>query len=436
MNLELAFHSFDIRGDYPQVVDEELAFLVGRRVTEFLRAQNLLVASDNRPSSPSLRSALIAGITAGGAAVTNLGELPIPVFYHAVHRGRSRGGVMITASHIHHDQNGFKIVREKALPLNEGEILKIREMIGSRRESTDRKTFTGRKTDAAGRQAASQNYTAEITSRFQNLTHPGKIIFDSGQTLLTLLLQKILPSLKLDYEILTAPRDLNPLREETRRQLSRRVAAGKAALGVIFDGDGDRVLFLDRRGRLIPPTFILGLIARNYKKAVFDMRAGVAAYTTRKTIVPSWAQNLKFAMREDPEIEFGGETSGHLVFREWFSIDDGLFGALKFLQLTAQLDLDKELSGLGKNFAELPEENFPKSENYPLVLGKIADEFRQKGESVSILDGVTVCGGDYKFNLRPSLTEPFLRLNLEAQSREQLQKIRREVIRLLPNGGS
>jgi phosphomannomutase len=268
-------------------------------------------------------------------------------------------------------------------------------------------------------------YISEICIRFKGLKGNKKIIFDSGQTVATPIIQEVLSRLTLNFKLLTEPRGLNPLLEEGYKNVCDMVVKEKADLGVLWDGDCDRVVFIDRSGKLIPQSYILGIIAKNYQKAAFDIRAGLAAYTTDYIITQSWAQNLKYAMQEDPKIGFAGEVSGHLIFREWYGIDDGIFGALKFIELMG--DVDSQLSILKNSYLEMVEQNFEYKSDPALVLDKISNYYRSRDFSVSVMDGVTVASGEFHFNIRQSLTEPFLRLNLEARSQGRLDELYEEI---------
>jgi phosphomannomutase len=228
----------------------------------------------------------------------------------------------------------------------------------------------------------------------------------------------------------------NPLLAENRRALGEEVRRLQADLGVIWDGDGDRVLFVDNQGRLVSPSFVLGILAaealrknRGGKVGV-DVRAGlvvrdlVTAAGGELAVFPAWAQNFKFAMAEDPSLVFCGETSGHYLFRDFFSIDDGLYAALKFLFLWEKGELQDTLARLGRKYFELPEKNIPcPSGKAPLILETLADYYRDHDYLISIIDGLSVFGEDFKFNLRQSATEPFLRLNLEAPSESRAREI-------------
>lgn len=415
MDITKAFHPFDIRGGYPAVVDEQMAYLIGKFVKDYLPGQ-IVIASDNRESSPKLRAALQHG--------TDLGELPTPLFYYAVCKLKAAGGVMVTASHVYASQNGFKLVHDNALPFNEGEILMLKDYVlrHSGKPEGRVQNLQERIPDSAGMTTL---YISEIVQKFNGLRSNKKIIFDSGQTVATPIIKEILSRLTLNFKLLTLNRGLNPLIADGYKNVCEAVIREKADLGVLWDGDCDRVVFIDRTGRLIPQSYILGIIAKHYQKAAFDMRAGLAAYTTDYLITPSWAQNLKFAMQDDPKIGFAGEVSGHLIFKEWYGIDDGIFGALKFIELMG--DLDKQIIDLKKNYLEIIEENFEYKTDPALVLDKIADYYRSKDFLVSVLDGVTVSSGDFHLNIRQSLTEPYLRLNLEARTQKIIDEIHEQI---------
>ncbi|MDO8515069.1 MAG: hypothetical protein Q7S14_01090 [bacterium] len=414
MDINKAFHPFDIRGNYPEVVDEQMASLIGQYVRSYLDGQ-IIIASDNRESSPKLRHALGVGV--------DLGELPTPLFYYAVCKLGSTGGIMVTASHVYSAQNGFKIVHANALPFNEGEILELKTFVERHSGKAEGRIQNPQERipDSAGMTTL---YISEIVQRFKGLRCNKKIIFDSGQTVATPIIKEILSRLSLNYELLTTNRGLNPLIEEGYKNVCEAVIREKADLGVLWDGDCDRVVFIDKTGKLIPQSYILGIIAKNYKKAAFDMRAGLAAYTTDYILTPSWAQNLKYAMQDDPKIGFAGEVSGHLIFREWYGIDDGIFGALKFIELMGDLDIKSD-------YIDIIEENFEYKSDPALVLDKIANYYRSKDFLVSVLDGVTVSTGEFHLNIRQSLTEPFLRLNLEARTQKKLDEIQNEIKTLI-----
>ncbi|OGG07405.1 hypothetical protein A2872_02970 [Candidatus Gottesmanbacteria bacterium RIFCSPHIGHO2_01_FULL_42_12] len=432
MDLTKSFHPFDIRGDYPAAVNEHMAYLVGKFVQSFLPQGAIVVAADNRESSPFLVNALVNGLAVGHREVVFIGNVPTPVFYFAVNFLKAAGGVMVTASHVAGQQNGFKFTKAGALPLDEGEILTLKNFLESQPADDQRNKSLYKisvEEAVSNRSKVVSEYITQMVSKFSGLKFPGLVIFDTGETVATPIVEEILSRLTISYELLKQRRGLNPLLDEVNLNLREKVKERQATLGIIYDGDADRVVFIDRQGNLIPPSYILGLVAKHFTKVALDIRSGLAAYTTDHVVTPSWAQNLKFAMSDDTKIAFAGETSGHLIFREWYGIDDGIFAGFKFLELVT--NLDSELSELRAFYTDVPEINFEVTGDSTLVLDKIADYYRMKEYPISIIDGVTITSSDFHLNLRMSLTEPFLRLNLEVKRPEQVEAITEEIKKLI-----
>lgn len=428
MDINKAFHLYDIRGDYPQVVDEQLAGLVTYEVSNCLGAKKISLAWDNRNSSVRLVKAIEA--SSENIELIKYGEIPTPIFYFGTIKDQCDAGIMVTASHLPNNQNGFKIVKKMAVPLSQEELNIIKKETEKDKDNLHT-PFEARRADE-NRFDITQKYIEEITSFFNNKPlFSGKIVIDTGKTILTPAVSAVFTRLKINYVLITPNRGPNPLMEENRSALYRAIETEKADLGIIWDGDGDRVIFVDSYKRLIPPAFILGILAKNYNKAVFDVRAGRAAYTTDYRITASWAQEIKFMMEEDPKVMFGGETSGHIVFREWYCIDDGIFASIKFLETIANTNLNDLILKMRLKYTESPEINYQLVFEPAIVLQFIADYYRSKGDIVSLIDGVTVTGDNYKFNLRQSLTEPYIRLNLETQNEEGLGDITHQINSLI-----
>ena len=186
---------------------------------------------------------------------------------------------------------------------------------------------------------------------------------------------------------------------------------------------------------MIPLSFVLGVLGASVGgKMAVDVRAGMVVKELNPSLVilPAWGQYLKFAMKQDPRICFGGETSGHFIFKDFYLIDDGILAALRFLEQWENGACEK-LEQLANKYFELPETNFPcKNEDAPNVLEKLSNFYRSKDFLVSVEDGLTVFGEDFKFNLRESLTEPLLRLNLETKNQEQAASIISDLFSFLP----
>lgn len=431
MNLNSAFKLFDIRGHYPEVVDERLAFLVGKSLGLWKKPRKVILAIDARISSPKLKEFLIDGFTSCSIPTEDLGLCSVPRFYFSVATTNADLGIMITASHSSLEENGFKIVGTNGLPFSEQEIEELHTLIAKNQADqvvVEKGTTT--KIDTL------ENYVKAICRLTAGLSFPNKICIDYNDSSAKEAIKRVFLAKNLAPIEVDNPTPGNPLEHSVRTALSSAVQKNNAACGVIWDSDGDRVVFVDSRGEIISLSFVLGMLARETvatsraKKIAVDVRAGlivrdlVASVGGSLEILPAWHQFIQFAMVDDKNIGFGGETSGHFMYADFDMIDDGLLAGLRFLDLIARPGFEAELNRLKKKYFELPEMNFPCSkEKAALVLNRLADYYRSKNYSVSIKDGVTVFGFDWKINLRQSATEPLLRLNLEAKDASRAQQI-------------
>lgn len=436
MNVSAAFKLFDIRGAYPSVVDERLAFLVGKTLGQWKNPRTVVIANDSRVSSPSLKEFLIDGFTSCGIKVLDLGLCSVPRFYFSVATTNANLGVMITASHSSSDENGFKIVGENGLPLDEAEINTLQSLV-SKNQSESVVVEKG-STTAIDTTSDYVNTLLKLT--VNSSPFPGKICIDYNATSAKDVIQKTLAAKNITALEVDNPHPGNPLDHKVREALSQSIRTHEAKYGFIWDSDGDRVVMLDDSGEMISLSFILGLLARQAvkanrgKKVIVDVRAGLIVRDLVNEaggsleVIPAWSQFIKFAMSQDRNICFGGETSGHFVFSDFDMIDDGLLACLRLLELAASPSFKADLVRLKRKYFELPEMNFPSpQENAALVLNQIADYYRSKNYSVSVKDGVTVFGFDWKINIRQSATESLLRLNLEAKDASRAQQILSEL---------
>lgn len=432
MNLNSAFKLFDVRGHYPEVVDERLAFLLGKTLAGWKKPRKVILAIDSRVSSPALREFLIDGFFSMGVPVEDLGLCSVPRFYFSVATTNADLGIMVTASHSSLEENGFKIVGPNGLPFNEKELEDLKNLLsGHEGDPVVSEKGTATKVETL------ESYTKAICRLTDNLTFPvGKVCVDFNASAAKDAAEKVLSLKKINLLVVENPTPGNPLERSVRKALSESVQKNGALCGLMWDSDGDRVVFVDCRGEIISLSFVLGLLAREAvvsgraKKVAVDVRAGlivrdlVTSVGGSLEVLPAWHQFIQFAMNEDKNIAFGGETSGHFMFADFDMIDDGLLAGLRFLSLVARPDFDAELIRLKKKYFELPEMNFPCArEKAALVLNHLADYYRSKDYSVSVKDGVTVWGFDWKVNLRQSATEPLLRLNLEAKDAQRAQQI-------------
>jgi phosphomannomutase len=440
------FKAYDVRGLYPQEVNEEAARLIGRGFVAYLNAKRIAVSRDMRLSSPSMAAAFIEGATEQGADVVDYGMMGTDMLYFAVARDGHDGGVQITASHNPKEYNGIKMVRKEAFPLSgEAGINDIRDMILENR-LPPRPAQRGTVSQAN----VVDDYVKHVLSFIDvSIIKPFNVVLDAGSGIAGMvapLLFKHIPTKTLTtlcFEVDgTFPNhEANPLIEENRRDITERVIADKADIGIAWDGDADRCFFLDGDGEFVAGDFVTALLAEAFlikhpgAKIVYDVRASYAVKDTAAKYGSEALMNrvghafFKRRMREDNAI-FGGEVTGHYYFRDNFYADNGFIPALLILEL-----MSRKGQTLHELLAPLREKYFISGEINTKVsdMRKAAakiDELAAKYTAgrVYTLDGVSAEFPDWHFNVRGSNTEPMLRLNLEATSQKLMEQKRDEVL--------
>jgi phosphomannomutase len=442
------FKAYDIRGVYPGEINEDAARAIGASFIAYLGAQRIGVGRDMRLSSPALAAAFIDGVTSQGADVVDYGMIATDMLYFAVASDRMPGGAQITASHNPKRYNGVKMIREQALPLSgEAGISDIRDMIAADRiPAPAAKRGTVTKKDVLG------PYIDHVMSFIDpSIIKPFNVVLDAGCGMGGLVAPKLFERLPCKTTRLcftpdgTFPtHEANPLIEENRRDIVERVVAEKADVGIAWDGDADRCFFITGRGEFVSGDFVTALLAEAFllkhpgAKIIYDLRASFAVKDTAAKYGSEALMNrvghafIKQRMRESNAI-FGGEVTGHYYFRDNFYADNGFIPALLMLEL---------MSKKGKSLHELIE---PLSQKYfisgeintklasmdlvPAKLTAIAAHYRDAKQYT--MDGVSVEYPDWHFNVRPSNTEPLLRLNLEATTAAKMAQKRDEVLALI-----
>jgi len=353
------FKAYDVRGLYPSEVNEEAAREIGRGFVAYLQARRIAVSRDMRVSSPSVAAAFIDGARAQGADVVDYGMMGTDMMYYAVASDGLDGGAQITASHNPKEYNGIKMVRREAFPLSgDAGIGDIRDMI-----------TTGRlppPADTPG-QLSQKDVLNDYVNRVLGFIDPAiikpfNVVLDAGNGiggLVAPLLFKSLPcrttGLCMEVDGTFPNHEANPLIEENRRDIVERVKHEKADIGIAWDGDADRVFFIDGTGEFVAGDFVTALLAEAFlikhpgSKIVYDVRASYAV----KNIVDKYGGTalmnrvghafFKRRMREENAI-FGGEVTGHYYFRDFYYADNGFIPALLILEL---------MSRKGQTLAEL-----------------------------------------------------------------------------------
>jgi len=439
------FKAYDVRGLYPSQLDAEIARRVGRAFVDYLGARRIAVGRDCRLSSPELAAAFVEGASSQGASVTDIGVVGTDVLYFHVARHDLDGGAIVTASHNPKEWNGIKMVRRGALALSgDAGIKEIREWVAAGR-------YADRPPAAGQRLAAStlEDYARHCLSFVDPSVIPRlKVVLDAangmgavGATAIfaRLPVEAVRMYFDLDGTFPNHPAD--PLIEENRRDIVARVRAEHAELGIAWDGDADRCFFVDDRGEYVPGDFVTALLGEDFArrepgaKIVYDVRASRAVVDRVGAAGGVPLMNrvghafIKKRMRDENAV-FGGEVSGHFYFRENWYVDNGMIPALLILE-----KLGRERRTLGEILAPLREryhisgEINSRVEDVERALARIAERYRDG--SLGTLDGVSVDYEDWHFNVRPSNTEPLLRLNLEAATRADMERRRDEVLAVI-----
>jgi phosphomannomutase len=443
------FKAYDVRGVYPGEVNEDAARAIGAAFVAYLQAKRIAVSRDMRLSSPTLAEAFIDGATSQGCDVVDYGMMATDMLYFAVATDGHDGGVQITASHNPKQYNGMKMVRKDAWPLSGDEgLAEIRQMI-----------IGGTTPPAAAHRGAVttkdvlEPYVAHVMSFIDvSVIKPFNVVLDAGSGMGGLVAPKLFERLpckttRLCFEIdgRFPNHEANPLIEENRRDIVERVIAEKADIGIAWDGDADRCFFIDGTGEFVSGDFVTALLAEAFllkhpgATVIYDLRASYAVRDTAARLGGTSLMNrvghafFKKRMRETNGI-FGGEVTGHYYFRDNFYADNGFIPALLMLELMSKKgqSLHELLKPLARKYFISGEINtkLKSMDEVPPRLVAIGAKYADGAQYE--LDGLSVEYPDWHFNVRPSNTEPLLRLNLESLvSREDMERRRDEVLGLI-----
>ena len=440
------FKAYDVRGLYPQEINEEGARLIGRGFVAYLEAKRIGVSRDMRVSSPSLTGAFIDGARQQGADVVDYGMMATDMLYFAVARDKHDGGAMITASHNPKQYNGIKLVREEAFPLSgDAGIGDIREMI-----ARDALPAPASSRGSLSHADVVDDYVKHVLSFIDvSVLKPFNVVLDAGNGMAGMVAPKLfahvptkkLTALSFEVDGTFPNHEANPLIEENRRDITETVLREKADIGIAWDGDADRCFFIDGGGEFVAGDFVTALLAEAFliknpgSKIVYDLRASYAVKDTAAKYGSEALMNrvghafFKRRMREDNAI-FGGEVTGHYYFRDNFYADNGFIPALLMLELMSRKGqtLQQLLEPLRQKYFISGEIN-TKVSDVQKARQKIAGlAAKYQAGHVYMMDGVSAEFPDWHFNVRGSNTEPMLRLNLEAVMPELMAQKRDEVL--------
>ncbi|HZT84362.1 MAG TPA: phosphomannomutase/phosphoglucomutase [Gaiellaceae bacterium] len=438
------FKAYDVRGIYPEQIDEEGAYAIGRAYVQQFEPKRLAVGRDMRLSSPQMANAVQRGAADEGAEVLDLGLVGTEMVYFAVGALGLDGGIAVTASHNPKEYTGLKIVRRGALPVGgESGLLDVR----------DRALEVGDVLGTGAERIEPYDIWPQYVDRVMSFVdvsalRPLKVVIDAANGMAGAMLPPVLERLPVEAVRCHFEPDgsfpnhePNPLLPENREFIVRKTLEEGADLGVAFDGDADRCFFVDDKGEFVPGDFVTALFAESVlekepgARIIYDVRASRAVPDTIERAGGSALVNrvghafIKARMRKD-DAAFAGEVSGHYYFRDFSQADSGVVPFLLMLELISKKGrkLSEVLAPLRSRYFITGELNTP----VPDVALKLQElKERYADGRISHLDGISVDFEDWHFNVRPSNTEPLLRLNLEATSEELMERKRDEVLAVI-----
>lgn len=447
-DIDRVFKAYDVRGIYGDEISEDLAWKVGHAAAQFLRSllsgyergqsssNKMVIGRDMRPHSESLSEALKEGITASGVGCIDLGMIDTPMLYFAVNHLQTCGGIMVTASHNPIEYNGFKISATKAKPVGLATGLgEIQHIV-----STLRRMPAGASLAPTRKLDLWKQYARHVL-QFLRLPRPLKVVVDASNGMGGVMIPKVFSA---EYEIIPLNFKIgegfvhppNPLVEANLQATRDAVRKHKADMGICMDGDADRCMFVDEKGQIVPCDLMTALMARHFlaespgAMVVYDLRSSrivpeeiraAGGVPRRERVGHAF---MKKALADGNGI-FGGELSGHFYFRDNFNCDSGAIAfATAMTILSAQDKPFSEVMAPLRRYRQSGEMNFEVEDKAGKMI-EIADAFPDA--EIDHLDGVTITYEDWWCNIRPSNTEPLLRLNVEAND----QAILNEKIELL-----
>ena len=446
------FREYDVRGLVDRELTPAFAAALGRAYatlawTRLGRAPRLAVGRDNRPSGAALARAVREGIAATGASVVDVGELPTPALYFAVHHLRTDGGMQVTGSHNPPEFNGFKMV-VAGDAIHGDEILELYDLITAER-------WRG----GAGQQSADGSvlpaYRQAIVSRHA-LARPVRVVVDCGNGVASLIAISTLQALGAEVTPLFAESDgtfpnhhPDPTIPENLADLQRVVRSSGAELGIAFDGDGDRIGAVNERAEILYGDQLLVVFGRDAVRrfgpgapVIFDVKCSellpkaLAAAGARPEMWKTGHSLIKARMKE-LQAPLAGEMSGHIFFGgDWYGFDDALFAAARLLEIVSAgpSGLARLLDDLPKTYAT-PELRVACPDERKFALAEEAAQYFASRYSVNTIDGVRIAFPDGWGLLRASNTQPVLVLRFEATTPEALARYREEVTGWLATRG-
>ncbi len=434
--LDRIFRAYDIRGVFGEDLTEEVATRIGAAFATFLgKDREVLVARDVRLSGEKLRKALVSGLLSGCNA-TDIGIVPTPLLYFALNRLQKDAGIMITASHNPPEWNGFKAFSRKGA-ISGKDMEKVKQIA----KDVNLERLGKKRGKLRSHKRPIQEYMDFVLNKIE-FGRKLKVVADTANGTCGL----VVPTLfkRLGCKILTLnqnpdgrfPAHLPEPKEETLIELKREVVRNKADLGIGYDGDGDRAVFVDEKGNVIPGDLTLLVFAKDVlqkiegAKIVYELSCSMAVEEYVKElggipIVERVGHTFIMDRMIKEDAMLGGEKSSHFYFSECFGVDDAVFASLRMAEILSKSSerLSESVDSLPK-YPSIYEKNFECPDHLKFsVIEKLRSKFKDNGLTVLDMDGVKLLEKDGWVLLRPSNTEPIIRVSAEAKTEERLEEL-------------
>ncbi len=447
------FKTYDVRGIYGKEIDTNIAYRIGMAFSEYLKSDRYMVGYDARLHSQEMYNALIDGIRDSGANVTGIGLVSTPQLHFSQMKYGYGGAVMVTASHNPPEYHGFKFYDSKGGSVSYSKGLNVVEKIVSDKLASQKwqpGKKSGVKRGSFEERDTLEDYIDFIVEGAAFKGHSLKFIVDTTNGSAGRIFKRLIERLNLNATVINEEPDgnfpnhgPNPLKRENSAQLSRRVVEEKADFGAILDGDGDRVLFVDEHGNKIENYFLSALISEELLKnnpgasIVYDLIASKALPERieelgGKPVVSRVGYTFIYDKMVETKAVFGSETSGHVYFKvtDNYYTESAAYALVTILNLLEERkeNISKLVEPLKGRYYQSEEVNIEVKDKEKAL--SIVEE-RYKEGRISKLDGVSVGFPDFWFNVRPSNTEPVLRLRLEGRNKSTVESVRDELVKLL-----
>jgi len=442
------FKAYDIRGIYPNELNEEIAYLVAKSLVKILKAKSIVVARDMRPSSAPLYKAVIKGLKEMGVKIFDVGLSTTPMYMYVINLEKADGGIVVTASHNPAKYNGLRMEGKFATSVSESSgIEEIRDMVLKGNIIKEKEPERPDKKYQIVKKDYLKKYVDFLSKKFSPKDFSGiDIAIDAGNGMAGRILPSLFEKLKIKYYPLyfeldgTFPHhNANPVEEKNMADLSKLVIRKKAFLGVGFDGDGDRVGFVDGQGKIVDMDYVTALLIKFFlgknqgAKILYDISS---SRIVRETIEKNGGKPLlcrtghsffRRLIRKEKAL-FGCEKSGHCMLKEFFYVEAAILTMLYVLKLLKESGkkIEDLISSFKKYFFLLETIDFPKREKFKIVMKKLESEYSDG--ILSHLDGLSAEYPNWWFNVRLSNTEPIMRLRIEAKTSDLLREKKKEIL--------